>query len=94
MGFRITVYLACRALHVRRSDRVWFNLEYFVAYIKCWDSLLDTQWHDAFSVFDQYADLQIVSDGTTAGILGIQDKQLRGLGAPLPETIVNSLHRL
>jgi hypothetical protein len=66
-----------------------YNTEYMAAYLTCFDSLLSGDWEHAFVTFVQYADLQIVTDQTTAGILGIRDKQLSALGAPLPWVRVN-----
>lgn len=59
-----------------------FNLEYLCAYFVSDEALKAGDLEHAFTLHIQYADLQIVIDGSTAGALGLRDKQLEGLGAP------------
>jgi hypothetical protein len=59
-----------------------FNLEYLCAYFVSDEALKAGDLEHAFTLHILYADLQIVIDGSTAGALGLRDKQLEGLGAP------------
>jgi hypothetical protein len=67
-----------------------FNLELLSAYLVDLDALQQGRFVDAFATCEQYADLQVVDDCTAAGTLGTRDKQIEGLGAPLPQDRVGA----